>query len=301
MPDKLKIGMWGLDTTHATAFTRLCNEPTDLHHVKGMEVVKAFPGESPGFELSTSRVKGFTRELRDDFGIQIVDTPEALLDGCDGFMLESVDGRRHREAFEVLAAAGKPVYVDKPFAASATDARAMLEAARARGIALFSASALRYAESVVAAAEKGEVVGADLHGPMTLVPELPGYFWYGVHLVEMLQGLLGEGCCRVRAVVGESQELLQLEWADGRLANIRGKRAGDKVFGGTAFHPEDFSLLNSSAETVPFYALLLRRVADFFISGKPPLMPEALFEVVAIMEAANASRESGEWQAVERL
>lgn len=293
--------MWGLDTSHAPHFTRLCNDASQEHAVNGLQVVAAYPGGSPDFQASISRLEKFTSEMRDDLGVSIVERGEDLLDQCDAFMLESVDGRQHREIFEILAAAGKPVFVDKPFAVSINDARAMLELAKEKGVRLFSSSALRYAESVVKAKNKGEVLGADLHGPLQIIPEMPGYFWYGIHQVEMLQSLMGTGCKRVRAVVAEDQELLQLEWQDGRLASLRGKRGRDNRFGGTVFHPDSISLVDSSQETVPFYVFLMQRVARFLCDGEDLLAPEAIFEVVALMEAANISRESGEWQEVESL
>ena len=51
----------------------------------------AFPGGSSDFELSNSRVAGFTNELRDDYGVEIVDSPEAVAERCDLLFIESVD------------------------------------------------------------------------------------------------------------------------------------------------------------------------------------------------------------------
>ena len=56
MPDRMKIGIIGTDTSHSIAFTELLNDPNHRYHVKGGEIVVAYPGGSPDFELSASRV-----------------------------------------------------------------------------------------------------------------------------------------------------------------------------------------------------------------------------------------------------
>jgi len=70
----LRIGMIGLDTSHVIAFTKLINDPTVPDHVPGGKVVAAYKGGSDDIESSYSRVDGFTKQLQDDFGVQIVGT-----------------------------------------------------------------------------------------------------------------------------------------------------------------------------------------------------------------------------------
>ena len=65
MSTPLRIGMIGLDTSHVIGFTKLLNNPESEHHVPGGRVVVAYPGGSSDFELSWSRVEGFTTQLRD--------------------------------------------------------------------------------------------------------------------------------------------------------------------------------------------------------------------------------------------
>ena len=62
MSASLRIGLIGLDTSHVVAFTKLLNDPSNEHHVPNGKVVIAFPGGSDDFELSYSRVEGFTNE-----------------------------------------------------------------------------------------------------------------------------------------------------------------------------------------------------------------------------------------------
>ena len=64
MTQTLNIGMIGLDTSHAAAFTKLLNDTSAPFHVPGGRIVAAYPGGSPDFELSWSRLERL--ELPDD-------------------------------------------------------------------------------------------------------------------------------------------------------------------------------------------------------------------------------------------
>src|SRR4051794_34968819 len=89
----LRAGMIGLDTSHVVAFTELLNGPKAIGELAGIRVVAAYPGGSPDLPASRDRVEGFTRKLRDEFGVEIVDSIDALLAKVDVVLLESVDGR----------------------------------------------------------------------------------------------------------------------------------------------------------------------------------------------------------------
>src|SRR5690606_4032770 len=116
--EDIRVGMIGLDTSHAIAFTKILNDPTNADHVPGARVVAAFPGGSPDLASSRDRVEGYTKQLREDWQVEIVDSIPALLDKVDAVLLESVDGRVHLEQVKPVFEAGKPVFIDKPLAAT---------------------------------------------------------------------------------------------------------------------------------------------------------------------------------------
>ena len=84
-------------------------------------------------------------------------------------MIESVDGSVHLERAMPFLKRGMPTYVDKPFACSLADARAMFKVAMESHVPLMSSSSLRYAPEVVAAqggkGASGAVVGVSTYGP----------------------------------------------------------------------------------------------------------------------------------------
>src|SRR5437763_11789103 len=144
----LRAGIIGLDTSHVTAFTSVLNKPGNAGELAGVRVVAAYPGGSPDVEASRTRVEGFTKQLREKYNVEIVDSVEALLPKVDVVLLESVDGRPHlKQALPVLAA-GKPVFIDKPVAGSLADALAIFDLARQHNVPCFSSSSLRYAPAV---------------------------------------------------------------------------------------------------------------------------------------------------------
>jgi len=296
MSRQWSIGMIGLDTSHVSAFTKLLNDPSNEFHVPGGTVAAAYPGGSADFALSSSRVGGYTKELREQYGVEIVDSPEAVAERSDVLLLESVDGRVHLEQFRRIAAYGKPVFVDKPFAVSYADARAILELAAKHQVTFMSCSALRYAEGLtqaLAQTELGDIIGADAFGPMELQETQPGLFWYGIHTVDMIYRALGRGCVQGQAVSNGSHDIAVGEWEDGRLGAVRGNRKGNKRFGGAVHRLEGTAYIDVAAYAKPYYASLLEQIMAMFDSGKPGIEPEETLEIIRFIEAANESRASG--------
>ena len=86
-PRELKLGIIGLDTSHVLVFSDIFNNPASKLALKGARVTLAWPGGSPDVQSSISRVAGYTAELRDKFGVTIVDSPETVAAGCDAILL----------------------------------------------------------------------------------------------------------------------------------------------------------------------------------------------------------------------
>ena len=296
MADVLKLGMIGLDTSHVTAFTKLLNDPAQQYHIPGGKVVVGFPGGSPDFELSISRVQGFTDELSQQYQVAIVESPEEVAELSDAIFLESADGRVHLEQFRRIAPYGKPVFVDKPFAVTTEDAREMIQLAKQYHVPLMSCSALRYAEGLkeaIAAGGEEAIIGADTFGPMAIVPPIPGYFWYGIHSAEMLFAILGKGCKRVTTYTSEDHDIIVGEWADGRKGTVRGNRKGNNSFGATIHFEKSTKFADVYANPKPYYASMLEVVMELFQKGIQPIDLEETLEIVRFLEAANESRETG--------
>lgn len=296
MQNELKIGLVGLDTSHVVAFTKLLNDSSSEYYVPGGKIVAAFPGGSPDFDLSINRVEGFTNQLRDEYGIEILDSPEAVAEKCDAVFLTAVDGRAHLELFAQIAPLGKPTFIDKPFTVSSADAKAIVELAREYNVPIMSCSSLRYAQPVSDLFEqvsREEIRSVDACGPMALQASQNNIFWYGIHTVEMLFAAMGKGCVQVYATPGDGYELLTGVWKDGRVGSVRGDHAAQLKFNLTLYTNEGAKSADAYTHAKPPYAGLLERVLPFLQSGESPIDIEETLEIMRFIEAANESRESG--------
>jgi predicted dehydrogenase len=294
--NELKVGLIGLDTSHAPEFTRLLNDANGKDHVPGGRVVAAFPGGSPDMELSRSRVEGFTRTLREKYSVEMKDSPEAVAEAVDLVMILSVDGRVHRAQFERTAKFKRPTFIDKPFAVSVDDAEAMLRLAHSEKIALMSCSSVRYSDNVVEAlgGKRQEVLGCDAHGPLSEVPTQPGLFFYGVHTVDLVVSVLGHGCNEVRAAHYDACDVVTLAWPDGRVATARLMKEPHGRFGVTLHRKGGAQFVDASAAKRAAYASMLEAILRSLPNGKSDVPEDEMLDTIKICAAANRSRETGQ-------
>src|SRR5215218_5100605 len=108
----LKIGLVGLDTSHVVAFSKCFNKPGDAEHVPGGRVTCAFAGGSKDFALSADRVEKFSHQVRDEYGVQILDKPEVVAEGVDLLFITAVDGRTHLDYVRRTISARRPTFID---------------------------------------------------------------------------------------------------------------------------------------------------------------------------------------------
>ncbi|RFS20054.1 gfo/Idh/MocA family oxidoreductase [Chitinophaga silvatica] len=284
----IRIGIIGLDTTHAIAFTKAFNNATPVAGLEGMRVVAAFPQASLDIALNQQRLPNFTEQVK-NMGVEIVDSIDSLLSKVDVVLLESNDGRPHlNQALPVLKA-GKKIFIDKPLAASLVDGMRIFEAAQKYNAPVFSASSLRFMESAQQAGVQqvlGKVLGADTYSPAALEKTHPDLFWYGIHGVETLYTVMGTGCESVTRFNTPDMDVVVGKWKDERIGTFRGTRKGPDDFGGRVFGEKGNMPLG------PFkgYEPLLQQIAIFFRTGVAPVQPAETLEILAFMEAAEESK-----------
>lgn len=288
---ELRIGMIGLDTSHVTAFTKLINDSTDPKHVPGGKVVAAFKGGSPDLESSWSRVEGYARELREKWGVEIVDSIEALCSKVDVVMLESVDGRPHLDQVRPVFKARKPVFIDKPVAGSLRDAIEIFRLAKEHDVPCFSSSSLRYYPGLVELkqADVGAIKGAISTGPCTLEPHHPDLFWYGVHPTEALFTVMGPGCEVVVRTSTPDTDVVTGVWKGGRVGTLVGIRDAAAPYRVTVFGTKKVMDQKEGGD----YAPLIQEVMKFFQTKVAPVSAEETVELFAFMEAADESKRQG--------
>jgi hypothetical protein len=288
----IKLGILDFDTSHAVEFTKRLNNPEGTPKdqlVEGAQIVIGCAGES---KLSPERIEGFTNQMK-KYGVPLVDKPADMVGKVDGMLIEAVDGTVHYERAKPFLEAGIPCFIDKPFTCSVADAKKIVELSEKRKAPVFSSSSLRYAPEVVeyvADPKPGKLIGCIVYGPAPLSP-IPernaGLYHYGIHAAEMLYTLMGPGCNRVSNVSDKGVDVVTGHWKDGRVATLRGIREGASSYGFTAFSEKGIKA--ATVGTAVIYRELLKKVVEFFKSGKSPVEPATMIEIMAFIEAANKS------------
>ncbi len=285
-----RVGIIGLDTSHAPAFTKTLNAADVSPQFLGYKVVAAYPQGSKDIKSSTDRVPGYTAELQ-KLGVEIVGSISDLLKKVDVVLLESNDGRVHLEQAMPVLKAGKRMFIDKPIAASFADAKAIFDASKKYNSPLFSSSSLRYVDGIadIHNGKIGRVMGANTYSPSPFESTHPDLFWYGIHGVETLFTVMGTGCKSVSRVHTEDADIVTGVWDDGRIGTFRGIRKGKSDYGATVFGEKDVVVLGKYKGYNP----LLLEIVKFFDTGIVPVRPEETLEICAFIEAADASKLKG--------
>jgi predicted dehydrogenase len=281
-----RVGIIGLDTSHVVAFTQLMNDPAKNY---GCKVVAGYPGGSPDIESSAGRVKGYTDQLRDKFGVEIVGSIEELCRKVDGVLLESVDGRPHLAQVKPVIAAKKPVFIDKPMAGSLADALEIFRLAKENNVPCWSSSSLRFGPGTIGLRNSeavGKVMGCDAFSPCSLEEHHPDLYWYGIHGVEMLFTIMGPGCESVQRAQTKDYELVVGVWKDGRIGTFRGLRAPKSDYGSTVYGSKGI-VRGGGYEG---YGHLVDEIVKFFKTGHVPVPAEETIEILAFMTAADESK-----------
>lgn len=285
-----RIGMVGLDTGHSEAFTRSLNHPDAGVKFLGYKVTAAYPEGTENILEWKNRIPEITKKV-ESHGVEIVNSMDELLDKVDVVLITCIDGNRHLEQAMPVFEAGKPVFIDKPFAGSLSDAYAIADAAKKFNVPLFSSSSLRYLKGVeeIANGKIGSVIGAEAYSPAHIEAHHPDLFWYAVHGVETLFTIMGTGCVSVQRTYTEDTDLVVGVWEDKRIGTFRGIRKGQGGYGVRVFGESGISVLSEYAGYEP----LLVKVCEFYESGKAPVPVEETLEIFAFMQAAEVSKENG--------
>lgn len=236
-----------------------------------------------------------------DVGVPTVDAPEDLLGNVDAVIVTDRDARLHAAHAVPFLAAGLPVFVDKPLAASVADAETILTAAADHDALLTSSSALRWhpgLRALLAPPAAGAVTGrhgTDRPAPRAVVATGPadpaspyaGLAFYGVHPVEMALALAPGpvGDISVRQVPGALVADTVVGTTAVTIHFVNPTYQPDA--GTTPFHLQVVDAGKVSAAELPLGADYLDPSLDAFFAmldtGIPPLSHEDMLRSVQLL------------------
>ena len=287
---ELRLGVVGTDTSHVTAFAKILNDSSSPDYVPGARIVAAYKGGSKDIESSASRVDGFAEELRTKWKVEFYSDIANLCRKVDGVLLTSVDGRVHLEQIKPILAAKKPVFIDKPLAATLEDAREIARLAKAAGVPWFSASSMRFGE-MGTTLKFADTRGVFTWGPGPLEEHHAlDLSWYAIHPIELLFTLMGPGCDEVTRLYTNDEDSITGRWKDGRIGSVRALRPYG-TYGAVVFRQKEVA--QSKAQSAEGYRGLVLEIVKFFETKQPPVSNEETLEIFAFMDAAQRSRAAG--------
>lgn len=290
MSKQLRVAMIGLDTSHTIEFARRM-QGSDCpagQAVAGLRAVTCLRFRTPFIDDKALDERQRTLEA---WGVKVTDSFDEAVADCDGLMLEINDPALHLEYFTRCAALNKPIFLDKPLADTIRNGLAIAELATAKGVRLFSSSALRYDPALTVAN------AAMVWGPLGVAPAGSSIVWYGVHAFEMLQRCMGRGAALLRCQRDLHGVVAHVDYADGRRGLVELTRDAWR-YGGVLRDHRNPEVFFAVAPGAAFYGELMRQVAAFFQSGESPLPLNHTVEVMAMLDAAERSAMSGQAETI---
>jgi predicted dehydrogenase len=248
----------------------------------------------------------------DHAGMQVVDGYTDMVSHVDGIILGDHDSCLHyKHLIRPYLAAGVPVFLNRPFALSMTDAHEIIELSRSTGTPIMTGSTLEFAP-------EAERLQRDLAtiGPLlgfVAANSTSDYSTHGIHGLLFIYACLGGG---VRTVAYQTADwrqpngvlTLEYEGRDGErpffgcIQEISGPLGWIKVFGASGSCEQEID------GGLPLWLPILQRMCHMFQSGQMPQSYAAILEKTAIFLAGFRSAidrdgapvgldELGDWQA----
>ena len=277
----IRIGVVNIDTSHPLAFARALEQGSRARYAavyndgfRGDDEVEAFI-RNHGLEARCGSV-------------------EELAEKADIGFIQGCDWDKHLDYALPFIARGKPVFLDKPVVGSLADCR-RLEALAARGAVVLGSSSVRYAEEIEAFLARPEKErGRILHVFGTAGTD---EFNYGIHIVEAIGALVGQGAVSTTFVGAAEAEGRRVETFFVRFEG--GPTAVYNTCRGV-WQPFEIVVITTKStfafriDTSKIYAALLDRLCDTLETGQNRLASvAALTESIEIMLAGRLSRERG--------
>lgn len=261
-----------LDEWHAN------NYPTMIHDLAGDEMCVAY-----AYARQDAPNGMTTDEWCEKYGVERIDSIEELVEKSDYIIVLSPDHPQfHEELCQIPLASGKRCYVDKTFAVDAQTAKRIFANAEEHNTPVFSSSALRFSDEVMAQTFSGEDVDH-----MNVIGNGDTYI-YLIHMIEPMVALMGSKAQRLMFTGTELSPSWVIEFEGGRKVNM------------TLYHNAHswyFRIQKKDGEVVVipecnrFFDSFMEQLVDFFKTGNVKVPHE---ETVAVIEIRTKALEAME-------
>lgn len=181
-----KIGIVGSDNSHAITFSQIANGVDKENYVSGFKVTHLFG-------LDEERNKEVAEKGKIE---KVVSDINEMIGNVDVVFVVFRHGGLHLEYAKPFVESKIPVFVDKPLAATNSDARKLIQLAKENQTLFTSFSTLRFT-NVIQEFKKifrnEEPIFLSVLGPGDLQSEFGGLIFYGIHCTEIFNEISGTG------------------------------------------------------------------------------------------------------------
>jgi len=291
---KIKIGQLGLGSHNFLG--RFVNPPAEMK-----SKVKCRPyavwDDAPGVAEKLKKSQGFEKVLSD---------PVQVAKESDAVHVEHADYRRALELARPALEMGKPVFINRPFTSTITDAEEVVRLARAYDAPLMSASSLEFQPEVAEiqkfAKEKGPIRTYEAYCPEQ------HFTWMFPHVINYAHAAFGGGIQSAyftgtynmdlgkwideRRPFGTSLCILTWKSRDGHPPMIGMNHIGNYP---GKFHINAYAVGENKMFTAgpKLFEYMFRTLHDFYAERKIPRPYEAIIEQHRALAATNISRLAG--------
>ncbi len=222
------------------------------------------------------------------FGCKPAKSIAEVVEACDALcVLAPSNPEVHEKLAEIPLKSGKPVYIDKPFAPNKAAAERMFELAAKHNTPMFSSSALRFGDQLLA-----HVKGTDNKPTNSVVTWGGGSNFpeYAIHQLEMIVSVLGTGAKRIMYYGNGNTDMAAIEYNDNRRATLNMCKVG---FGAIACGDTSSLVMPNMTNT---FENLIAAILDFYAGGATPVPKEQTIEIAAMLDTViRASKDPGKW------
>lgn len=272
-----KIGILGTENSHAMAFTQIIHDSVDDFKVTALYGLTKAPSED-------IKAKYPEAEIYENIG--------DMVDKVDCAMITSRHGKYHKPFAMPFIEAGKPVFIDKPFTISLSDANEIIEAAIKYNVPVMGGSGCKYCDELVefkseiSSGKIGGVKSAVMTFAADMKSEYGGFYFYGAHLVEMVMAVFGYEVRSVSAFLknGHLSAVMRFDELDVLLSFA-------KSYTAVAYGEKGYIIKNITTSNI--YKYEINHFTDMVQTGVSAMSHDELIKPIIVLNAIEESLKFG--------
>jgi len=198
----MKLGIIGAQNSHSRHFCEVINKNKKFENVN---IAYIYGADDPGE----------CKKLCGDYCIEECQSEAELIEKSDAVAVTYRKGSEHYRPVSAALQAGKPVFNDKPFTASLDEAKKIAELAKKTGVPLTGGSSLKGLPGLPKI-KKSITPGSTTVISFAADPEseYDGYWFYGIHAVEVCLTLCGLDFISVQSFENNGLVVTNVAYAD---------------------------------------------------------------------------------------